>query len=405
MANSSFFLSFFFPLPLRGSFQLTVDKEGFFKSMQGLRRIEKLGLQLFSLLLDDLMNLSLKLRYFFFFFFFFFFFSLLFTTPENQFDILEDGEDTKNHDDHHHHHHHDTLPDEDETDHPASISNPTSPLLTSTTPNNSAPSVKKEKKEAKKEAKKDHGPQGGIFFTKLFSKQKRGEKAKMMFDEDPVINLALQQLVCPLTKQVFKDPVTIADGYTYERDAIMSHLESSNVSPMTGEVLKSFAMVPNKAVAELLVRLGDLTNFGNVPQKEEGGEEGEKGEEGGEEEEKGREEDGEKGREEGEEGEKGEKEGKEGKEDGEEEEGDSKTTDSSTLASDVSNPSIIANNKNGEDNNNNNNNNNNDNNNENTANNERDMNSSNGTNGDEDNNSPTTTTNNNNNEGSTNPQW
>uniref|UniRef100_A0A7S4PCT9 PH domain-containing protein n=1 Tax=Paramoeba aestuarina TaxID=180227 RepID=A0A7S4PCT9_9EUKA len=194
--------------------------------------------------------------------------------PDIKFDALEDeAEEGKKGDNQNDEPHHETSPDDKEEENDA----PT--LVPPTAAASPAPNQKKDK-TAKKDPK--HGPQTGIFFTKLFSKQKRGEKTKLMFDEDPLINLALQQLVCPLTKQVFKDPVTLADGLTYEREAAMSHLESSNLSPITGEVLKSFAIVPNKAIAELVERLADFTNFQNVLQQG-----GEKEEGGGEDEEEG----------------------------------------------------------------------------------------------------------------------
>ena len=44
-------------------------------------------------------------------------------------------------------------------------------------------------------------------------------------------------LVCPITRDLFKDPVVASDGYTYEKDAIETHLKSSKISPMTRTLL------------------------------------------------------------------------------------------------------------------------------------------------------------------------
>lgn len=49
--------------------------------------------------------------------------------------------------------------------------------------------------------------------------------------------------ICPITCEVMKDPVTAADGHSYEASAIMQWLASSNISPLTGQPL------PNKQLA------------------------------------------------------------------------------------------------------------------------------------------------------------
>ena len=43
--------------------------------------------------------------------------------------------------------------------------------------------------------------------------------------------------VCPLTLEPMIDPVTAADGHSYECDAITKWLQESNLSPLTGEAL------------------------------------------------------------------------------------------------------------------------------------------------------------------------
>ena len=43
--------------------------------------------------------------------------------------------------------------------------------------------------------------------------------------------------VCPLTLEPMTDPVTAADGHSYECEAITKWLRESNLSPLTGEVL------------------------------------------------------------------------------------------------------------------------------------------------------------------------
>lgn len=66
-------------------------------------------------------------------------------------------------------------------------------------------------------------------------------------DEDPP-----EDLVCPLTQELLKDPVVLEDGVTYERKAITDWLTRSNISPMTNNTLSSKAMVPNRALRAVI---------------------------------------------------------------------------------------------------------------------------------------------------------
>ncbi|GIM02622.1 hypothetical protein Vretimale_7499 [Volvox reticuliferus] len=62
---------------------------------------------------------------------------------------------------------------------------------------------------------------------------------------------------CPLTRKVMTDPVVAADGFTYERAAILAWLQAHAVSPLTGEKLCSRDVVPNwtmRAAIQLLAR-------------------------------------------------------------------------------------------------------------------------------------------------------
>lgn len=56
-----------------------------------------------------------------------------------------------------------------------------------------------------------------------------------------------------MTVQVLMtDPVIAADGYTYERAALLQGLQHSHVSPVTGDVLEHISCVPNAAIRRLL---------------------------------------------------------------------------------------------------------------------------------------------------------
>jgi hypothetical protein len=49
------------------------------------------------------------------------------------------------------------------------------------------------------------------------------------------MNNIIENLVCPITKQVFRNPVTLNDGITYEYLAIKEWLEKTNKSPITNQ--------------------------------------------------------------------------------------------------------------------------------------------------------------------------
>ena len=53
------------------------------------------------------------------------------------------------------------------------------------------------------------------------------------------INIDVGDLYCPITHQIFLNPVVAFDGITYERDAIENWLEKNNHSPVTREVMIS----------------------------------------------------------------------------------------------------------------------------------------------------------------------
>ncbi len=50
---------------------------------------------------------------------------------------------------------------------------------------------------------------------------------------------------CPITREPMIDPVVAADGHTYERRAIVKWMQTSNKSPLTGEVLGHSQLVSN----------------------------------------------------------------------------------------------------------------------------------------------------------------
>jgi hypothetical protein len=52
-------------------------------------------------------------------------------------------------------------------------------------------------------------------------------------------------LQCPITQELFQDPVMATDGYTYERTAIQKSFQRGNMrSPITNQVEFSLAQSP-----------------------------------------------------------------------------------------------------------------------------------------------------------------
>ena len=58
--------------------------------------------------------------------------------------------------------------------------------------------------------------------------------------------------VCPITAEIMTDPVSTADGFTYERAAITEWLRTKDTSPKTGATLESKALIPNYSLRSLI---------------------------------------------------------------------------------------------------------------------------------------------------------
>lgn len=61
-----------------------------------------------------------------------------------------------------------------------------------------------------------------------------------------------EELSCPITGELFCDPVVAADGHTYEKNAFLRWMEERQVSPLTNLPLKSSNFVPNTALKKLV---------------------------------------------------------------------------------------------------------------------------------------------------------
>jgi hypothetical protein len=55
-------------------------------------------------------------------------------------------------------------------------------------------------------------------------------------------------LLCPISHEMFDEPVFTADGHTYERKAIEAWLQNHSTSPITGLILADKLLRPNFAI-------------------------------------------------------------------------------------------------------------------------------------------------------------
>ena len=69
------------------------------------------------------------------------------------------------------------------------------------------------------------------------------------------VEALLEEYRCPITREVMRDPVVLADGHSYERDAIQLWLATHDTSPMTGKVLDSKSVTTNVQLRQLLTDL------------------------------------------------------------------------------------------------------------------------------------------------------
>lgn len=60
------------------------------------------------------------------------------------------------------------------------------------------------------------------------------------------------EFFCPITTEIFFDPVMTADGQTYEKAAITEWLKTKDTSPLTGKILSNKRLLPNFVMKKLI---------------------------------------------------------------------------------------------------------------------------------------------------------
>lgn len=64
--------------------------------------------------------------------------------------------------------------------------------------------------------------------------------------------------VCSITNQIMLEPVTAADGHTYEREAIEQWLETYDTSPITKNILEHKRLMPNQDMQAAILEFLDV---------------------------------------------------------------------------------------------------------------------------------------------------
>ena len=61
-----------------------------------------------------------------------------------------------------------------------------------------------------------------------------------------------EELICPISGEIFVDPVMTCDGHTYERLAIEAWLIKHKTSPITNMNLENKNLIPNFVIKQLV---------------------------------------------------------------------------------------------------------------------------------------------------------
>jgi hypothetical protein len=72
-----------------------------------------------------------------------------------------------------------------------------------------------------------------------------------METESSSFTLRRQDLICPITLDIYRDPVIAQDGHVYERAAIVRWIEQQGTSPLTREPLDISDLCPEENIRQL----------------------------------------------------------------------------------------------------------------------------------------------------------
>lgn len=69
----------------------------------------------------------------------------------------------------------------------------------------------------------------------------------------PLSESAIQNLICPISMEIMRDPVTNRDGYTFEREAITGWLKSKHTCPISRNPMCQADLIPNKSLKKTIM--------------------------------------------------------------------------------------------------------------------------------------------------------
>lgn len=73
-----------------------------------------------------------------------------------------------------------------------------------------------------------------------------------MIDNKISLPIDKNDIYCPITKQIFFDPVIISDGHTYEKEAILQWMQMNMSSPLNGDKLENKSYVQNRWLKNII---------------------------------------------------------------------------------------------------------------------------------------------------------
>lgn len=92
--------------------------------------------------------------------------------------------------------------------------------------------------------------------SELFTNEQDKETVKLREDLIAMKNIFKNEipehLLCPITSDIFVDPVMTCDGHTYERKAIEAWFVKHNTSPQTNLTLMNKTLIPNYVIKQLV---------------------------------------------------------------------------------------------------------------------------------------------------------
>ncbi|KAF8093559.1 hypothetical protein N665_0383s0184 [Sinapis alba] len=90
------------------------------------------------------------------------------------------------------------------------------------------------------------------------------ETANSMIKKDQSNLRAPSHYFCPISREIMEEPEIAADGFTYEKKAILAWLEKHNISPVTRKKLDHYKLTPNNKLRSAIHDWKSRVQFSNA---------------------------------------------------------------------------------------------------------------------------------------------